>query len=185
MKQLICFWAQADVFGSPDLFSFFFGICYNHRGMEKKYLWEFSPIGYVLNWSEKEVVLFLVFILFQDVCLPFCTSLPLMWQETVPFEHKIIWKAISLNKKKSEVQEIVLTKSMKILSKLKMTWCPLVAFILHWNSFTFFVVVPSVETVDIWNYSSLSKGLTFVTTLQYTSSFCKYYSTDKEGMFVS
>jgi len=34
-----------------------------------------SPIGYVLNRFEKEVVLFLVFILFQDVCLPLCTWL--------------------------------------------------------------------------------------------------------------
>lgn len=29
-----------------------------------------SPIGYVLNHFEKEVVLFLVFISFQDACLP-------------------------------------------------------------------------------------------------------------------
>lgn len=34
-----------------------------------------SPIGYALNCFEKEVVLFLVFISFQDVCLPLCTLL--------------------------------------------------------------------------------------------------------------
>lgn len=34
-----------------------------------------SPIGYVLNNFEKEVVLFLVFISFQDACLQLCTLL--------------------------------------------------------------------------------------------------------------
>lgn len=36
-----------------------------------------SATGYVLNRFEKEVVLFLVFILFQDACLPLCTLLEL------------------------------------------------------------------------------------------------------------
>lgn len=35
-----------------------------------------------------------------------------------------------------------------------------------------------------WNNSSLSKDVTFVTTLQYTSSSCKYSVQIKEGMFV-
>lgn len=78
--------------GSPNSFffsSFFFrqsyskcnnnfGICYYHQGrMEKKKIFKRaqSPIGYVLNHFEKEVVLFLVFISFQDVCLPLCTLL--------------------------------------------------------------------------------------------------------------
>lgn len=38
--------------------------------------------------------------------------------------------------------------------------------------------------ISFWNNSSLSKDVTFVTTLQYTSSSCKYYVQIKEGMFV-
>lgn len=45
--------------------------------MEKKKIFQRvqSPIGYVLNRFEKEVVLFLVFISFQDACPPLCTLL--------------------------------------------------------------------------------------------------------------
>lgn len=87
----LCFWAQADVLGSPDRqknsFFFFvshtlsvtailaFFIIIQEEWRKKIFKRVQSPIGYVLNRFEKEVVLFLVFISFQDACLPLCTSL--------------------------------------------------------------------------------------------------------------
>ena len=91
---------------------------------------------------EKEVVLFLVFYLVSrclSASLYFVRNQSLMWQETVLFEHKVIRKVLSLNKKKSsEVQEISLRKSMKIWTQLLITWCPLVVFLLHWYMFVIF-----------------------------------------------
>lgn len=85
--------------------------------MEEKNILVRSPIGYVLNRFEKEVVLFLVFYLVSrclSATLYFVRNQSLVWQETVLFEHKVIRKVLSLNKRKSsEVQEIVWQKVRK------------------------------------------------------------------------
>lgn len=89
-EKSLCFWARADVLGSPDHqigFFFFvrhtvsvttilaFIIIIKEEWRKKIFKRVQSPIGYVLNCFEKEVVLFLVFISFQDACLPLCTLL--------------------------------------------------------------------------------------------------------------
>lgn len=66
--------------------------------MEKTMFKRFqSPVGYVLNCFEKEVVLFLVFNLtsrFLSATLYFVINQSLMWQETVLCERKLVGNVI-------------------------------------------------------------------------------------------
>lgn len=104
-KTSLCFWAQADESGSPDFFflksviqkvkqQFWHSLLSSRKNGGKR--------NCFYRLFEKEVVLFLVFISFQDACLPLCTwvrNQSLMWQETVLCEHKAFRKLLSLNKK--------------------------------------------------------------------------------------
>lgn len=157
----LCFWAQADVLGSPDhqIASFFVSHTVNvttilaffllsRKNGEKKNISESSVSHWLcieLFWKGGSVIFgFYLVSRCLSATLYFVRNQSPMWQETVLFEHKVIRKVLSLNKKILWSARDSLTKSMKNMNPTFNYMMLLGCFPLTMVYFSLFLHVPSL-----------------------------------------